>query len=213
MRSLVTLILLGSVSAASSILAEQSISGEVHRFFGEVQSVDLAAKTFTIKSGGRPLVFHYTKQTKISGTHEHMRWDKVRAGQGAAVVMRLGSGGIGVAMKVHFHASADYAKVLSEFRARTVTGEIISGFAIANHVVHEPPGEAFSRATEHNQGVGVGIFKLGVASDGTVAGVRPLKSLGNKERDERAAAWLKKWRFHPNSVTEVQIPVVFTRIR
>lgn len=38
-----------------------------------------------------------------------------------------------------------------------------------------------------------------------------IESLGYDELNIRGIKWLKKWRFHPNSVTEVQIPVSYTR--
>lgn len=197
---------------ASFVSAETSPSSEIHLFYGEVLSVDLTGKTFTIKSRGQPLVFHYTKATKISSPRGYVRWEKIRPGQGAAVTMRLGPGGIGIATAVRFHADASYAKVLAEYRARTVDGQIVSGPALANHIAYEPPGQTFSRANETSRRGAAGIFKLGIARDGTVAAVRPLKSLGSKERDERAAVWLRKWRFRPNSVTEVQIPVAMVRV-
>ena len=183
----------------------------MHHFFGEVQAVDLAARTLTIKSGGRPLVFHYNRATKISSFHGHISWDRVRPGQGAAVAMRLGEGNIGVAVAVRFQHSAAYENLLSLYRARTLGGEVVSGVALANYIAHEPRSDrGYSRATENFLSA-TGVFKLGVRRDGTVAAVVPVKSLGNKDRDKYAADWLNEWRFRPNSVTEVQMPVGLVR--
>ncbi len=160
-----------------------------HMFFGEVQAVNVGAKTFTIKSNGTPLVFQYTDETKISGA-DYVRWDKVKSGQGAGVTMRLGPGNVGIASPGRFSR---------QDRGR---GNRIGLRVSQSHCL---------RATETSRGGAAGIFKLGVRRDGTVGGVIALKSLGTKERDERAGNWLEKWRFRPNSVTEVQVPVRFRR--
>ena len=57
------------------------------------------------------------------------------------------------------------------------------------------------------------MFRLSVQPDGTVLSATPFKSFGNEDMDTRAAQWLKKWRFHPNSVTEARIPMTWSRIR
>ena len=183
-----------------------------HTFYGQVQAVDLGAKTLTIKSGDKSLVFHYTDETKISSFHGYVRWDMITPGQGAAVVMRLGEGNIGMAVSVRFDSDASRAKILSTFAARLVGGGTISGIAVNNVVAYEAPAEGFSRSVDLGP-TSSGIFLLSVRPDGTVADVKAHKSLGNSELDVRAARWLKKWRFHPNTVTEVQIPVTFSRVR
>lgn len=50
-------------------------------------------------------------------------------------------------------------------------------------------------------------------SDGTVSEVRPIGTLGYPELNERAIRWFKRWKFRPNSVTEVRMPMVYTSYR
>lgn len=191
----------GSVEAASS--------SPLHTFYGEVKAVDLAAKTLTIKAGGKKLVFQITNETKISSFHGYVSWAKIRPGQGALVVMRLGEGGKGIAVQVRFDADASLAKSLSLYSARTTRGEMVVGIAVSNFVAYQPP------ASWYNRGLHLGpskarMFRLLVLPDGTVGNATPYVSFGNEELDAQAINWLKKWRFHPNSVTEVRIPVMWS---
>jgi hypothetical protein len=103
-------------------------------------------------------------------------------------------------------ADADQAKYLALFSARTTRGEMISGIAVSNFVAYEPP------AMPINRGFDVGLnklrmFRLSVRPDGTVASATPYVSFGNEDLDSRSIKWLMKWRFQPNSVTEVRMPV------
>lgn len=121
-------------------------------------------------------------------------------------MMRLGEGNVGIAVAIRFDADASLAKSLALYSARTTRGEMISGIAVNNFVAYEPP------ALPINRGLDLGpnklrMFRLSVRPDGTVASATPFVSFGNEELDARAAKWLMKWRFHPNSVTEVRMPV------
>lgn len=187
---------------------------DLHVFYGEVANVNPGAKTFAIKSGGKTLVFHYTDQTKLSSYYGHVGWDKIRPGSAAGVTMHLGEGNVGIADKVKIDPPfASQANILSLYRARTTTGEVISGVAVANYVVTEPHDQSFSRATlDKNRLSCSGVFVLAVNPDGSVGRVTAAKSFGDAELNERAAVWLRKWRFRPGSVTEVQIPVNYVRI-
>lgn len=205
------LFLTGFLSLGSGAAKEIS-SSPLHTFYGEVRAVDLAAKTITIKSGGRILVFHVTDETKISSRFEYVRLDKVQRGQGAAVVMRLGEGNIGIAVNIRFDADASLAKSLALFSARTVRGEMISGIAVNNFIAYQPPAEAFVRGLDLGPNK-ARMFRLSVLSDGTVASATPYVSFGYEELNARAVKWLKKWRFQPNSVTEVRVPVSWSRLR
>ncbi|MFL6529238.1 MAG: energy transducer TonB [Chthoniobacterales bacterium] len=189
-------------------------ANEVHVFYGDIMSVDPAAKTFEIKSGGKTLVFHYTDKTKLGSRMTYARWDKLKAGDGASVTMHVGEGGIGVADDVRVDGYGNLSKTLSLIRARTTTGDIVTGVAVANYVASEPQGEAFSRATMSGQPNAVeGVFVVSVNPDGTVGRVAAAKSFSDPELNERAAVWLRKWRFRPGTVKEVQIPVDYTRLR
>jgi hypothetical protein len=171
-----------------------------------VKAVDLKARTITIKSHVRTFVFHITDETKISSRNGYVSLDKVQRGQGATVVMRLGEGNIGIAVAIRFDAEASLTKSLALYSARTVRGEMISGIAVNNFVAYEPPALPINRGFDlgPNQ---VRMFRLEVRPDGTVASATPYVPFGNGELDTRAAKWLMKWRFRPNSVTEVRMPV------
>lgn len=184
-------------------------AGPLHTFYGEVKAVDLAAKTLTIKAGGKKLVFQITNETEISSFHGHVRWDKIRPGQGALVVMRLGEGNKGIAVQVRFDADASLAKSLSLYSARTTRGEMVVGIAVSNFVAYQPPGELYNRGLDLGPSK-ARMFRLSVLPDGTVGNATPYVSFGNEEIDAQAIKWLKKWRFHPNSVTEVRIPVMWS---
>jgi Cu/Ag efflux protein CusF len=185
---------------------ETHSSSPLHIFSGEVKAVDLKARTITIKSHTRTFVFQITDETKISSFRGYVSWDKVRPGQGATVTMRLGEGNKGIAVKIRFDNDADQVKFLALFSARTTRGEMISGIAVSNFVAYEPP------AMPINRGFDVGLnklrmFRLSVRPDGTVASATPYVSFGNEDLDSRSIRWLMKWRFQPNSVTEVRMPV------
>jgi hypothetical protein len=206
--SLVTIVLL---VAGSSPAAPPE---KLHVFYGEVRSVDLTNKTFSLKSGGRTLVFHYNEQTKIGSFNGHVSWDKVRIGQGAAVAMRLGEGNIGIAVMVRFDDNTGGAKAFSGVVARTTNGQTISGLAVADYIEEAPPGETISRATGFGTSRGNnsdGVFVLSIKPDGSVGNVTAAKSLSTAEANDRVGQWLRKWRFKPNSVTQVQIPVGMRR--
>lgn len=172
--------------------------------------MDLKAKTITIKSHTRTFVFQITDETKISSFHGHVSWDKVTPGQGATVVMRLGEGNKGIAVQIHFDANADQAKFLALFSARTTRGEMISGIAVSNFVAYEPPPFPINRGLDLGPNK-LRMFRLSVRPDGTVASATPYVSFGNEDLDSRATKWMMKWRFHPNSVTEVRMPVSWVR--
>jgi hypothetical protein len=189
-------------------LAKAASSGPFHSFYGEVKAVDLAAKTLTLKASGKKLVFQFTNETKINSFHGYVSWERVRPGQGALVVMRLGEGNRGIAVQVRFDRDASAAKYLALYSARTVRGEMIWGLAVNNFVAYQPPGFWY------NRGLNLGpsklrMFRLSVQPDGKVLDATPYVSFGNPEIDALSVKWLKGWRFHPNSVTEARIPVTW----
>jgi hypothetical protein len=189
-------------------------ANDVHIFYGEIKAVDPAAKTLAISSGGKTLVFHYSDKTKLSSYWGYVRWDKIQSGSAARVTMHLGEGNVGIADEVRIDPPyANASKVLSLYRARTTKGEVVSGVAVANYVVTEPRDQAFSRATmPSTPNVYDGVFVLSVNPDGSVAKVAAAKSFAEPELNERAAGWLRKWRFRAGAVSEVQIPVMYHRI-
>lgn len=197
---------------SGSAWAQAPSSAPLHTFNGEVKAVDLAARTITIKANGKSFVFYITNETKISSFNGYISLEKVQRGQGATVVMRLGEGNKGIAVQIRFEDDASRSRLLSLYSARTVRGEMISGIAVSNLVAYQPPDTGFNRGIDFG-GNKLRMFRLAVQPDGTVLSATPFKSFGNEDMDTRAAQWLKKWRFHPNSVTEVRIPMTWFRIR
>src|SRR5688572_6964937 len=120
-------------------------AAELHTFYGDVKAVDLAARTITIKSINKSFVFHVTDETKMTSRRGPIRLANVQRGQGAAVVMRLGQGGIGIAVKIHFDLGPSAARMQSLYGVKTTGGEIITGMAVNNYVVYKPPDERGAR--------------------------------------------------------------------
>ncbi len=199
---ILTLVYLGGffVPAHAATPADQ-----LHTFYGILKVVDPVAKTFTIKSGAQLLVFHYNDQTKISREGGYVSWTTLKPGVGANVQMRLGEGNIGIAVKVRFVFDQGRAESMALFSVRTVKGERISGIAISNYVVAEPPPDVVAR--DLDLGTASGIFRATVRPDGTVDQVTTVRSLGWPEANQRGIRWVKKWKFKPHSVTEFQVPV------
>jgi TonB family protein len=184
-------------------------AADLHAFFGQVTAVNLAAKTITIQLG-KSFVFHVTAETQISSAAGGaVPFEKIRIGDGALVTMRTGPGNIGIAVKILLVSGATFP---ADYSARTTKGEHISGAALSSYVVYKPPREDINRGI--NFGIyRSGLFLLSVAPDGTVPNVKVLRTLGYEELDVRTVKWLKKWRFRPNSLTEVRMPISYHRTR
>src|SRR6267143_519072 len=207
LRIILAAVVLGLL--APDFASAKDSSAPLHTFYGIVKAVDLAARTITLKSGGKSFLFHITNETKISGRQGYASLDKIQPGQGAAVVMRLGERGVGIAVMIRFDPTAGTSNYLALYSARTIHGEMISGMAFNNYVVYEPPSDAWMTGITYEL-KHASMFVLSVRPDGTVADARPIQGLGYPELDARAVKWLKKWRFRPNSVTEVRMPLGYT---
>jgi len=203
----VSLLLVGFVSAK-----EASDSG-LHTFYGEVVAIDQAAKVIQLKNGNQRFLFHYNDQTKISSANGYARLDRIVRGTGAAVIMRVAEGNAGIAVVIRFVRDASQLTTLALISARTVRGETITGIAVNNFVDYEPPADAWAGGPMLETRKNPGLFALSVAPDGTVSSVTLRKTTGYPELDARAEKWMKKWRFHPNSVTEVQLPMYYYHYR
>jgi TonB family protein len=198
--ALIFLVGLGRAPAASS--------SDVHIFSGEVKSVDVAANTITIASGGQRFVFHVTPETKISSSAGHVTLSTITPGEGAAIMMRLGPGNVGIALKIRISPNALLPTITSYYSAKTIDGDTVRGNAVGNYVTYEPPQDEWATTLQYRRYSGA-MFLLIVQRDGTVSEVRPLASLGYSELDERAIRYFKRWKFRPNSVTEVRMPMVY----
>ena len=189
----------------AAALSPAAASTDLHTFYGDVKAVDLAARTVTIKSNRKSFVFHITDETRMTSVRGPISLDKVQRGQGAAVVMRLGPGGIGIAVKIHFDLGRSAASLQSLFGVKTREGEIITGMAFNNYVLSKPPDEAWKTGITY-ESLRPSMFVLTIQPDGAVADARAVQGTGYRELDERAVRWFKKWRFRPNSVVEARVP-------
>jgi TonB family protein len=195
------------------VSAKEASDRGLHTFYGEVVAIDQAAKVIQLKTGNQRFLFHYNDQTKISSLNGHVRLDRITRGTGAAVVMRLGEGNAGIAVVIRFVPDASQLQTLALISAKTVRGETITGIAVSNFVDYQPPADAWAGGPVLETRKNPGVFVLSVAPDGTVSSVTLRKSTGYPELDARAEKWMKKWRFHPNSVTEVQLPMYYYHYR
>ena len=189
--------------------ARAASSPEVHIFSGEVTSVNVAAKTFTITSSGKSFLFHVTPETKFRGYGGRVSLETIRRGNGATVVMRLGQGGMGIAVQVLVRPNALGEKVTALYSAKTISGETITGNGLANYVVYEPPGDAWSYSAGYEGNRRGAMFLLKIQPDGTVGDVKPIGTLGYADLNARAIRYLKRWKFKPHTLTEVRMPLIY----
>lgn len=195
----------------SFLSAKDAPDTGLHTLYGQVVLIDPAKKVIVIQSHKQRLVFHYNEHTRISSTLGEVRMDRVIRGTHAAVVMRLGEGNVGIATEIRFVPYPSWAQTLALISARTVRGENINGAPVGKFVVYKPEADGWSSggpplARRNN----AGLFVLSLAGDGTVANVAVRQSTGYPELDTRAQNWMKRWRFKPNSLTQVQLPMFFT---
>ena len=181
--------------------------GDLHAFYGQVKAVDRAARTVTL---GMPMRFTF----KVSGETQiairrggAVEFGAIKPGAGAQIEARREANGW-TALKIKLQPGATFPEEMS---ARTLQGKTITGLEVAEFIVYEPPAQIINRNI--NFGQRSGFYLLSVRPDGTVGNVRPLKSMGVKELDERAINRLMKMKFRPGSLTEARIPVNFSSFR
>ena len=215
MRSL-AIFLLGvflSLLPIRFISAKETSDSGLHTFYGEVVLIDPARKVIELKTAKQLFVFHYNDRTRISSTLGEVRMDKILRGTRAAVVMRVGEGNIGIATEIRFVPASSRLQMLSLISGRTVHGETICGTAVSKLVAYEPPSDEWTGGAPLARKNNAGLFILSVAPDGTVTSVTVKQSSGYPELDARGEKWMKKWRFQPNSLTQVQLPMIFSQYR
>lgn len=177
-------------------------------FYGEVKAVNRSERTITIEVGMR-FVFRVTSETKIIARGgAPFTVDNIKPGQGALIVARRNGGQTGIAVKITVEPGAHFSPVIS---ARTRQGKTISGLDVLALITSKPPTEVINRNI--NFGRQSGLFALDVQADGTVGNVRAIRSFGLSELDERAKKWFMKWKFRPNAVDEVRVPMTFNSFR
>jgi TonB family protein len=203
----VSLLLPGFVSA------RETTDPGLHTFYGEVVLIDPAKKIIELKTAKQRFVFHYTDQTRISSTLGQVNMNKILRGTAAAVVMRVGEGNIGIATEIRFVPSPSRIQMLSLISGRTIQGQTIDGAAVSKLVAYQPSADGWLGGAPLARKKNAGLYTLSVAPDGTVTSVAVRQTCGYPELDERAQRWMKKWRFRPNTVSEVQFPMFFSEYR
>lgn len=201
-----TLLALGTEAAQPIDLKKFLEPTDRQRFYGEVKAIDLSARTVTI---GMPMrfTFHVRDETKITQHNAGIPFDRIKVGDGIDVVGRRGAGDQWTALTISLSKGATFL-YSEEISARTVKGKTITGVAVVPLIAYQPP----VIKTSHNNAFrdSAGLFLLAINPDGTVASVKPLKAFGVSELDGRTEPWLRKWKFRPNSITEVRMPVNFS---
>jgi TonB family protein len=213
MRFPIALLAVASLLLNSFVSAKDASDSERHTFYGEVVAIDQAAKVIQLKNGSQRFLFHYNDQTKMSSSSGPVRLDGIVRGTGAAVVMRVGEGNAGIALVIRFVPEPSKLNPMALLSAKTVHGGTIHGNAVNSFIDYRPPADEWTGGATLGRRNNTGLFVLAIAADGTVSNVTVRTSSGYPELDARAEKWLKKWRFRPNSLTEVQFPMQFSQYR
>ena len=201
------------LTSFSSLSAKATTDPGLHTFYGEVVLIDPVKKVIELKTGKQRFVFYYNDQTRVSSSLGQVNLTRIVRGTGAAIVMRVGEGNAGIATEIRFIPGSSLAQTLALISGRTVHGETINGAAVGKFVKYEPPADSWLGGAPLERQHNAGLFVLSVATDGTVADVAVKQSSGYPELDARAEKWMKKWRFQPNSLKEVQLPMYFSESR
>jgi TonB family protein len=193
-------------------------------FHGKIQAVDTAARTFTLQTNKQNYVFVTTDQTKITRNGKAQQFADLKPGQPAEVEMQIGAGDKGMAVSVRLIRNSyqlDYrvrelqlqSQLQSLFVATTPSGKTISGTEVNRLVVHKPRFEPIWHGPSFGPSTRLDVFLLSVRPDGTVSNVEVLRETGYDVLDKRTKEWITKWRFRPNSVVQVRVPVQLVRSR
>lgn len=210
-QRLFSVLALGLLFLPGLATGKEASSDKHFTFYGDV--VAIGPHAITIKAGGKPLVFQITAETKISGRYSALQLDQIKPGDGATVMMKLGQGNVGIAVQIRIDVGASLSRSLKLYAARTTSGNVVSGMAINNYIAYRPPDDGWSGGATLERAYSDGVFLLQVRPDGTVAEVKVAKSMGYNELNLHAIRWFKRWRFQPNSVTEVQMPMSYLQSR
>lgn len=188
-------------------------SDKLFVYYGQIETVEPSAGTFTLRSDKGRHVFGVTKETKILRDRTAVPLQDLRGGQFAEVEMRIGAGGKGLAASVKL-LSRNTAAVLaasappqieSLFAATTRDGKSLSAAQLKPLVVHATWPRNSHRVIGYLS-LKIGVFLLAVRSDGTVENVEILQGTGHRGADADMVTALRTWRFRPNSVKEVRVP-------
>lgn len=206
-------VLVVTLLLARFLSAKEAADPGLHTFYGEVVLIDPVKKVIELKNHKQLFVFHYTDKTRISSTLGEVRMDRILRGTAAAVVMRVGEGNAGIATEIRFVPSTSRLQTLSLITAKTPHGGTITGREVTKLITYSPDTPSWLGGAPLERKQNAGLFVISVAPDGSVTNVGVRQTCGYPELDARALKWMQKWRFRPNSVTQVQFPVFFSEFR
>ena len=193
-------------------------SNKIFVFRGKIQAVDVAAGTLTLQTDKQSYVFVVTDQTRIATKGRAQKFADVKQGQPAEVEMKIGPGGKGMAVLIQLGYSSGELnsrirtlQFQAFFSGTAPDGKTISGKKLIHLIVHWPVIDRIGPSTRYASPE-MGVFLLSVRPDGTVSNVEMLHSLGYNELDKWATRHVRKFRFRPNSVVQVKMPVQFVQL-
>jgi TonB family protein len=193
-------------------------------FHGKIRAVDTAARVFTLQTNKQNYVFVITDQTMITRNGKAQQFADLKPGQPAEVEMQIGRGDKGMAVSVRLIRNSyqlDYrvrelqlqSQLQSLFAATTPSEKTISGTELSRLVVHKPRFEPIWHGPSYGPSTRLDVFLLSVRPDGTVSNVEVLRATGYDMLDKPTTEWITKWRFRPNSVVQVRVPIQLVRSR
>jgi len=107
------------------------------------------------------------------------------------------------------------------FKAGTVAPKVKIPITFSHHPIEEvwsnqrtyalsTPRPEYPRAARDAHIAGKGVFVMDVDDSGIVTRVTVMKSTGNETLDDAALAQLRTWKFKPQTVKIVRVPIKFT---
>jgi TonB family protein len=179
-------------------------TGKVFVFRGRIQSVDVPGRKFTLQGDKKTYLFTLTDKTQITQHRGPQSFYALKPGQDAEVEMKIGPDGKSVALSVKIGSIDALEELL--FTAITPSGKTLSFQQLKPLILHWywP-----TRTTLADWNLKMGVLLLTVRGDGTVEKVEKLQSTGHPALDTELARAFMKWRFRPNSVKSVRVPVQY----
>ena len=154
-------------------------------------------------------VFRVRETTKITDrSGAPLTFDNISSGAAIDVVARHGAGNTWTALTIKVKRGERFAEFAT---GKTLQGQTVTEPNLNAFIVYRPPGELINRNIDF--GETHGLFLMTVRADGTVANVTTLRSMNHAELNRYARSWLMKYKFKPNSLTEVRVPLGYKTFR
>ena len=199
--------------------AEAAATHKIYVFNGRIQGVKPAARSFTFTGDGKSYEFTVTPETRLTRKGKPVPFSTLLAGEDAEVEMKVGPGGKGVALSIKLTTrergpiprsapTLDGPMMDSLCAGTTPGGKRLGPQELKPLVTHFEWPKATHSVIGYLR-IKPGVFLLSLAADGGVASVEVLQAIGHRGADADAVKALRKWRFRPNSVREVRVPVQY----